>query len=244
MSGRRWSEQEIELMTTYMTTTPVSQRTTLVLAMLIDRSENSVQIRANRMGMKFRNFSEMEITQIADKYENWGGEGLDLDDLASKLGRSRPTVCAMACKMGLTIRNRSKTWLRGMNPGAWPSTTVNPESCRNQARKLFKAMPSLCERCKDCEPRDRHHKDGNTRNNLRSNILFLCRRCHMAMDGRLDRLNQTQFTPRLDHQQVLEIRRRASSGEKQRLIASAFRITQGTVSEIVRGKIHRKKHGH
>jgi len=32
---------------------------------------------------------------------------------------------------------------------------------------------------------DRHHVDGNPNNNHRSNVRFLCRRCHMDDDGRL-----------------------------------------------------------
>lgn len=44
-----------------------------------------------------------------------------------------------------------------------------------------------CERCG--EPgRDRHHIDGDTGNNVPENISILCRRCHMKIDGRLERL--------------------------------------------------------
>jgi hypothetical protein len=45
------------------------------------------------------------------------------------------------------------------------------------------------EPCADCGVTgvliDRHHIDGNTLNNQRENIAFLCRRCHMVRDGRL-----------------------------------------------------------
>lgn len=33
---------------------------------------------------------------------------------------------------------------------------------------------------------DRHHRDGNVGNNEPENIVILCRRCHMLIDGRLD----------------------------------------------------------
>lgn len=45
-----------------------------------------------------------------------------------------------------------------------------------------------CERCGVAKATDRHHKDGNTGHNERSNIALLCRRCHMIEDGRLERL--------------------------------------------------------
>jgi NMD protein affecting ribosome stability and mRNA decay len=50
-------------------------------------------------------------------------------------------------------------------------------------------MPELgkCERC-DNKATDRHHIDGNPTNNVRENIMGVCRRCHMDLDGRLTRL--------------------------------------------------------
>lgn len=54
---------------------------------------------------------------------------------------------------------------------------------RVEAERLYPVLGS-CENC--WKPAlDRHHKDGNTANNIRENIAFLCRRCHMAEDGRL-----------------------------------------------------------
>lgn len=35
-------------------------------------------------------------------------------------------------------------------------------------------------------PTSRHHRDGNTANNKTENIIFLCRKCHMKEDGRLE----------------------------------------------------------
>jgi hypothetical protein len=50
-------------------------------------------------------------------------------------------------------------------------------------------MPTLGT-CAECEVKpavERHHWDGNTLNNDR-NVVPLCRRCHMRVDGRLDRM--------------------------------------------------------
>lgn len=53
------------------------------------------------------------------------------------------------------------------------------------ARRWF-SMPEFCEDCEVAPPLDRHHKDGDSSNNDPANVAFLCRRCHMAADGRLD----------------------------------------------------------
>jgi hypothetical protein len=44
-----------------------------------------------------------------------------------------------------------------------------------------------CERCGE-RATDRHHKDGNNKNHSAENVQALCRRCHMLLDGRLERL--------------------------------------------------------
>jgi hypothetical protein len=37
---------------------------------------------------------------------------------------------------------------------------------------------------------DIHHKDGDFTNNVKSNIEYLCRQCHMKKDGRLKALKR------------------------------------------------------
>jgi hypothetical protein len=60
-------------------------------------------------------------------------------------------------------------------------------SKRMRAVRLYPVIGN-CENCKTAKAVDRHHKDGNTGNNVRSNVAFLCRRCHMLEDGRLQAL--------------------------------------------------------
>lgn len=43
----------------------------------------------------------------------------------------------------------------------------------------------VCEQCGEKPAFDRHHKNGDVFDNTRSNLAFLCRRCHMSIDGRL-----------------------------------------------------------
>lgn len=64
---------------------------------------------------------------------------------------------------------------------------VRLDSFRKRTRRWF-ALKDKCERCKSAKAVDRHHKDGNPRHNVASNIAHLCRRCHMIEDGRLDKL--------------------------------------------------------
>lgn len=72
---------------------------------------------------------------------------------------------------------------RGQGNPNWKGDNVRKEQGRSRARKLYDL--GICEQC-GVPASDRHHKDGNTLNNTRSNIAMLCRRCHMKVDGRLD----------------------------------------------------------
>lgn len=107
--------------------------------------------------------------------------------------------CGCGQKTGLNKRGQPSRFLRGHNNRVSPTRTFREEhpgwkgdkaskAAKNlRARKWFD-ITGMCERC-GVEPAcDRHHKDGNPGHNERSNIAFLCRRCHMEVDGRLERL--------------------------------------------------------
>jgi hypothetical protein len=55
------------------------------------------------------------------------------------------------------------------------------------ARRKFPVI-GVCERCGQKPAVDRHHKDDDTHNNERSNVLFVCRACRMIIDGRIKNL--------------------------------------------------------
>ena len=47
-----------------------------------------------------------------------------------------------------------------------------------------------CQICGEEEKKlETHHKDGNNRNNKIKNLVKVCRRCHMILDGRMKNLN-------------------------------------------------------
>lgn len=72
----------------------------------------------------------------------------------------------------------------GPNHPNWIGERASDKTGRGRAERLYpKVIP--CESCGESKKRiDRHHKDGNTKNNISSNVKFLCRICHMKEDGR------------------------------------------------------------
>lgn len=63
------------------------------------------------------------------------------------------------------------------HPG-WKGDDVSPISARQRAQSWYEARP--CEKCGNPKA-DRHHVDGNTKNNGLDNIRFLCRKCHLNL---------------------------------------------------------------
>ncbi len=61
---------------------------------------------------------------------------------------------------------------------------------RRRARRLYPDL-GVCEHCRNALAVDRHHVNGDTDDNRRENVQFLCRRCHMLLDGRLDVFKST-----------------------------------------------------
>ena len=71
----------------------------------------------------------------------------------------------------------------------WIGGDIQVRSGRTRAGRAFKKEP--CEICGESKKViDRHHLDGATKNNERSNIQFLCRKCHMREDGRLEKFSE------------------------------------------------------
>lgn len=65
-------------------------------------------------------------------------------------------------------------------------TSTHPRSGREEAQRRYPAPLGPCERCGEKPARERHHISGDTLDNRRENLLFLCVRCHMVVDGRLE----------------------------------------------------------
>lgn len=83
---------------------------------------------------------------------------------------------------------RKRTSYVGKDHYAWKGDETTPTVKRKRAQRLYAA--DQCEKCGG-SPAERHHKDTDTGNNAPENIAILCRRCHMAEDGRLAKLAAT-----------------------------------------------------
>jgi hypothetical protein len=78
-----------------------------------------------------------------------------------------------------------KSQPREQNP-TWRGDAADPDTGRDRARRWF-PLPTVCCECEVAPATERHHLDGNPLNNT-NNVLPVCRRCHMRLDGRLDHI--------------------------------------------------------
>jgi hypothetical protein len=72
----------------------------------------------------------------------------------------------------------------GADHHAWMGAGVSEKGGRSRALRAFPVLQP-CEECGTSES-ERHHVNGDTADNTSTNIRFLCRRCHMKTDGRLN----------------------------------------------------------
>lgn len=84
---------------------------------------------------------------------------------------------------GNTIR--PKNVARGPRNGQWKGDDVGDTAAHNRCQAMYPDPLGQCEH-EGCgrEAVDRHHVDGNPKNNARDNVRFLCRGCHQKEDGR------------------------------------------------------------
>lgn len=95
------------------------------------------------------------------------------------------------------IDARGLTSPRGSEHPDWKGDDARDETKRARAQRMYKLDNALCECCSQVPATDRHHKDDDTGNNERNNLMFLCRRCHMTVDGRLEAfINAPDRSPR------------------------------------------------
>ena len=83
---------------------------------------------------------------------------------------------------------RKAAAVKGERNGQWTGDAASWNAGHLRALRLY-PDPGPCAKC-GRKPAERHHKDGTHANNDPSNIEFLCRRCHMEADGRLDLLER------------------------------------------------------
>lgn len=79
---------------------------------------------------------------------------------------------------------------KGENNPQWKGDKVGYISLHEWI-KTYKPKPKVCENCKDCEPHDLANISGKYQRNIKD-FKWLCRRCHMKEDGRMNNLKQYQ----------------------------------------------------
>ena len=111
-------------------------------------------------------------------------------------------LCHCGCGQKTTIArktNTAKGWIKGqpisyiqyhnmrLHPlrkcTNWKGDAVGESAARLRAHRLYRNI-GPCTMCGNLKS-ERHHKDGNPRNNNSENIQILCHYHHMEVDGRL-----------------------------------------------------------
>lgn len=72
---------------------------------------------------------------------------------------------------------------RGKNNGNWKGDEAKPEAGRLRAERMYECPKGM----------QRHHKDGNPLNNTPENIAFVSAKQHVKIDGRTDKLHQSNI---------------------------------------------------
>jgi hypothetical protein len=76
---------------------------------------------------------------------------------------------------------------KGKDNPNWKENSTAKNTGAHRCERMFPIEGKVCEICKSPKV-ERHHKDGNKFNNTVENIQFLCRRHHMTVDKRLEKL--------------------------------------------------------
>lgn len=110
--------------------------------------------------------------------------------------KNTPRFCSNGCRMQWLGRrekseaHRHKLGRPKERHHRWTGDDVSEKGGRARALRWFSDQP--CDKCGETKA-DRHHKNGDTSNNDAANIEFLCRKCHMTDDGRIERMREVRY---------------------------------------------------
>lgn len=196
----RWSAEEIERLRAYADRLMRGEMSAKDIAAAMGRSRNGVVLALYRkLHVNWGKFTtQQQIEMVKTYYTSTPDLEFSVSELCEKSGLSRGVVTRIASRLGVTnIRRKKHASQYGFHP---ERQITRPLKCldtyRQRARSQYDVSEKVCEEC--CTfPVERHHKDGDPRNNSPSNIAFLCRRCHMVADGRLANLIKRAKSPRI-----------------------------------------------
>jgi hypothetical protein len=99
-----------------------------------------------------------------------------------------------------------------------------------------KLKTELCENCLEYPPYDLANISGEYKRDV-DDYKWLCRKCHMKEDGRLDKLKKAKRKSKLTEYQVMEIKLLLfNKKELQKDIAKKFNIDKSMISGINIGR--------
>jgi hypothetical protein len=88
--------------------------------------------------------------------------------------------------LGLTTKDFQRSGPTHQEHHFWKGSLATNESKRSRVVRRYPIKKKdKCQKCHVKNAHDRYHKDGNLDNIEPENILFVCRRCCMELDGRL-----------------------------------------------------------
>ena len=144
--------------------------------------------------MPHNRWTTEEIEVLLREYLYYRDRGA-LDELAKRLRRRKAEICRKAGTLGLTDPRHPKLYSvpLGSRSAQWKGDRATAGAGRSRARARYER--GKCEEC-DAPALDRHHVDGDTLNNVPSNVRLLCRFHHMKVDGRLEAFRAQARAPR------------------------------------------------
>lgn len=127
------------------------------------------------------------------------------------------------------------------NPN-WKGNEVGYTGLHNWIRDN-KPKPNFCEHCNEYPPYDLANISGEYKRDIKD-FEWLCRKCHMLSDGRINNLKRTATynfgskngQSKLTEEQVKEIKQLLLKGELQENIAKKFNVGRVAITAINIGK--------
>ncbi len=116
--------------------------------------------------------------------------GNNCKQIATKYNVNQATVYRRLQQQGVKIRSRSQSKMGEKNP-AWKGDNISNNQLHKRVKKLL-PKPAQCQLCTTKPPIDLANiSDTYNRETYTQDIKnwrWLCRKCHMTQDGRIDRM--------------------------------------------------------
>lgn len=175
-------------------------------------------------------WTKAEVSFLKENYPLYG-----CTHCAKALNKTTKAINYKAWQLGLKVKKetlhllKSKSKLGKKNP-AWKGNKVGYSSLHEWVR-IRKPKTKFCMHCKIRPPHDLANISGNYERNI-YDFEWLCRKCHMKSDGRLNKLISTKHT-KYDNLQVKKWLKMHNSGMTYAKISSIIGINKTTVRERI-----------